>query len=317
MKIAVLHGPKDFRIEEIPQPKINENEYLLNIKACGVCHSELHQWKEKIPGLEYPRYIGHEISGEIIEKGSKVKKYKVGDRVAAWVDGRGYAEQIAITEEKLFLMDDNLSYDEAILEPVACTTNGVMRANIQIGDTVALVGTGFMGLILLQQVKLVGASKVIAVDVRNEMLELAKKLGADEIINPLTEDVKGKILEITNNKGVDVCFEIGGTQDTLDIAPELTRMEGKLVIFGYHPGERIIRDLGFWNWMAFDIINAHFRDINIILRGSRIGMSLLNDGKINMNVLVTHKLKLTEINQAFELSTSKPKGFIKSVLVMN
>lgn len=317
MKIAVLYGPKDFRIEEVPQPKIKGNEYLLNIKACGVCHSELHQWKEKIPGLEYPRYIGHEISGEVIAKGDKVNKFKIGDRVAAWVDGRGYAEQIAITEEKLFLMDDNLSYEEAILEPVACTTNGVMRANIQIGDTVALVGTGFMGLILLQQIKLVGASKVIAIDVRNEMLDVAKKLGADEIINPIDEDVKSKIKEITNDIGVDVCFEIGGTQATLDLAPELTRMEGKLVIFGYHPGERVIRDLGYWNWMAFDIINAHFRDINTILKGSRIGMSLLNEGRINMNALVTHKLKLHEINQAFELSSSKPKGFIKSVLVMN
>jgi threonine dehydrogenase-like Zn-dependent dehydrogenase len=316
MKAAVLYGPKDFQIEEISTPRINENEYLLNIKACGVCHSELHQWSTKVPGLEYPRYIGHEISGEILDVGSSVSKYKVGDRVAAWVDGKGYAQQIAVTEEKLFLMSDDLPFDEAILEPVACTTNGVMKANIQLGDSIALVGIGFMGLILLQQLKLVGASKIIAIDIREEMLGIAKNLGADEIINPLKQDAKKIILDSTNGIGVDVSFEVGGLQATLDLAAELLRMEGKLVIFGYHPGQRVIKDLGYWNWMAFDVINAHFRNLNTILKGSRIGMGMLNTGKIDMKILVTHKLKLNEINKAFELSMTKPLGFIKSVLVM-
>ncbi len=317
MKSAVLYGARDFRIEDKQTPSIKENECLIKIKACGVCHSEIHQWEHKIEGLEYPRMIGHEVSGVIEKTGSGIKRFKSGDRVAAWVDGKGYAEQIVISEEKLFKMHDDLAFDEAILEPVACTTNGVIKANIQLGDSVALVGTGFMGLILLQQIKLLGVSKIIAIDIRDEMNSLAKELGADEIINPQKENTVEKVFSLTEGKGVDVCFEIGGLQATLDLAPNLIRMEGKLVIFGYHPGERIIRDLGYWNWMAFDIVNAHFRNMDTILKGSRIGMEMLNSKKINMSRLITHRLKLDEINKAFEISKSKPAGFIKSVIVMD
>jgi threonine dehydrogenase-like Zn-dependent dehydrogenase len=120
---------------------------------------------------------------------------------------------------------------------------------------------------------------------------------------------------LTEGKGVDVSFEIGGVQSTLDLAADILRMEGKLVIFGYHPGERKIKDLGYWNWMAFDIINAHFRNLDTILLGSRIGMKLMNENKINMKPLITHKYKLTEIEEAFKVAKDKPKGFVKSVIV--
>src|SRR5690606_22449536 len=143
-----------------------------------------------------------------------------------------------------------------------CTTNGVLKSNIQLNDSIALVGTGFMGLILLQQLKLRGAKFIAAIDVREEMLELAKKLGADYTINPQQEKTKDVIKDLTSGKGVDVSFEVGGNEKTLNLAADVCRMEGKLVIFGFHPGQRIINDLGYWNWMAFDIINAHFRDMN-------------------------------------------------------
>jgi threonine dehydrogenase-like Zn-dependent dehydrogenase len=317
MQAAILYGAHDFRIEDLPLPNLDGNECLLKVKACGVCHSEIHQWDVKIPGLEYPRHIGHEVSGEIIKLGAEVKEFLVGDRVATWVDCKGYADHLAVKKDRLFKMSDDLAFDLAILEPIACTTNGVMKADIQLGDTVALVGTGFMGLILMQQIKLVGASKIIAIDIRDEMLALAKTLGADITINPSKENIKEIINHSTNGKGVDVSFEIGGVQSTLDLAAEILRMEGKLVIIGYHPGQRIIKDLGFWNWMAFDIINGHFRKLETILNGSRIGMQLLNQKKINMQPLITHKFKLTEIENAFQLAKEKPAGFVKSVIVFD
>lgn len=317
MKTAVLYGPHDWRIEDHPRPTIKENEVLVKIKACGVCHSEIHQWDKKINGLDYPRYIGHEVSGEIIKAGSNVKQFSPGDRVAAWTDGRGYAEEIAVKQEMVFKIADNISFAEAMAEPIACTTNGVIRADVQMNDTVALVGTGFMGLILLQELKLRGTSLIIAIDVRDEMLELAKLLGADITINPSKENVKDKINSLTDGKGVDISIEAGGIQATLDLAPQICRMEGKLVIFGYHPGDRIIRDLGYWNWMAFNIINAHFRDISTILQGARIGMELLNSGKLNMQPLITHRYKLNDIEAAFNAALTKPERFVKSVIVMD
>lgn len=317
MKSAVLYGPHDWRIEEYPTPEVKEDEVLLKIRACGVCHSEIHQWDKKIDGLEYPRFIGHEVAGEIIGTGSLVKNFKTGDRVAAWTDGRGYAEEIAVNQKMVFKIDNNISFTEAMAEPIACTTNGVIRTNVQMNDTIALVGTGFMGLILLQELKLRGASKIIAIDLRDEMLDLANQLGADITINPVKEDVVNRIQDLTGGKGVDISFEVGGVQSTLDLAPQICRMEGKLVIFGYHPGERRINDLGYWNWMAFDIINAHFRDVNTILKGTKIGMDLLNNGKIRMTPLITHKFDLGEIEAAFTAAKNKPEGFVKSVIVMN
>ncbi|MEO8398784.1 MAG: zinc-binding dehydrogenase [Ignavibacteriaceae bacterium] len=317
MQAALLYGPHDFRIEEKPDPGIGEDECLINIKACGVCHSEIHQWDVLEKDLEYPRFIGHEVAGEILKTGKKINNFKPGDRIAAWTDGKGYAEKISLKTDKLFLIDKNIPYSHALAEPIACTTNGIIKTDIQLEDTVALVGTGFMGLILLQQMKFKGPKNIIAIDIRDEMLELSKQLGADIVINPLKENVQKIIKDHTNGKGVDVSFEVGGVQSTLDLAAEICRMEGKLVLFGYHPGPREIKHLGYWNWMAFDIINAHFRNINTILRGSRIGMEMLNSNKINMGSLITHKFKLNEIEKAFTAAKEKPKGFVKSVIVLD
>ena len=316
MRSAVLYGPHDFRIEEFQTPEYSANECLIRVKACGVCHSEQHQWQHKIPGLEYPRRIGHEVSGKVINVGSKIKDYKVGDRVAVWIDSNGYSDEVVAGADRIFKISSNISFEEALAEPIGCTTNGILRTKIQLGDKVALVGTGFMGLILLQQIKLQGASLVIAIDLRDDLLELASQLGADATINPSKENVVEKINELTGNKKVDVSFEVGGSQATLNLAADICRMEGKLVIFGYHPGERKINDLGYWNWMAFNIINAHFRNINTILHGSRLGIELLNEGKLNMKKLVTHTFPLERIEEAFSMAEKKPKGFVKSVIVM-
>ncbi|MCB0731766.1 MAG: hypothetical protein KDC88_12100, partial [Ignavibacteriae bacterium] len=137
------------------------------------------------------------------------------------------------------------------------------------------------------------------------------------VINPNNEDVKSKIMSITQNKGIDATFEVGGNEITLNLAAQLTRMEGKIEIFGFHPGSRNINDLGFWNWMAFDIINGHFRNIDTILNGTRIGMELLNKNKINMKPLITHRYSLEEINSGFADAIKKPNGFVKAVIEIN
>lgn len=317
MRTAVLYGPHDFRIENVPSPLIGDDECLIKVRACGVCHSEIHQWDVKIPGLEYPRSIGHEVSGEIIKTGCKVRNFKAGDRVAVWADGKGYSEEISAKEERLCIISPDIPFELALSEPISCTTNGVFKSNIQLNDSIALVGVGFMGLILVQELKLYNPKQIIAIDFRDEMLSLASQLGADVVINPAKEDPTAIIKKLTNNKGVDICFEVAGVQSSINLAAELTRMEGKLVIFGYHPGPREIKDLGYWNWMAFDIVNAHFRDMGKILNGARIGMDLLNSKKINMAPLITHEFRLDEIEKAFCTAKEKPKGFVKAVIVMN
>ncbi len=315
MQAAILYGPHDFRIEDRPTPTISSDMCLVRVRACGVCHSEIHQWDQKNEGLDYPRFIGHEVSGEIFDLGKNVRNFKVGDRVAVWTEGGGYAEEVAVKSKYLTSIADDIPFDHALAEPLSCTTNGIIKADIQMGDSVALVGMGFMGLILLQQIKLRGPSFVVAIDIRDDMCLIAKELGADVVINPEKEDTVKRINELTQGRGIDISFEIGGVQSTLDIASAMLRMEGKLVIFGYHPGPRQISDLGYWNWMAYDIINAHFRDENTILRGAKIGMHLLNLKKINMAPLITHKYPMNNIEDAFLAAKEKEKGFVKSVIV--
>jgi len=315
MRVAALHGPHDFRIEEKPQPAIGDNDCLLRVRACGICHSEISQWEARQEGLDYPRYIGHEVAGEVLAVGKNVNTFKPGDHVAVWTDRQGYAEMVAVHADWVFPIAPHIPFAHALAEPIACTTNGVWKANVQLGDSIALVGTGFMGLILLQELKLRGPSQIIAIDVREPMLKLATQLGATTTIDPQKDNAAECIKQLTNGRGVDIAFEVGGTQGTLDLAADLCRMEGKLVIFGYHPGPRQIKNLGYWNWMAFDIINAHFRDMNTILRGSRVGMHLLNDGKIDMSKLVTHTFPLEEIEKGFLAAKEKPPGFVKSVVV--
>ncbi|MCF8240325.1 MAG: zinc-binding dehydrogenase [Melioribacteraceae bacterium] len=315
MKAAILYGAHDFRIEEIETPSINDDQCLVDVKACGVCHSEIHQWEKTLDGLEYPRFIGHEIAGIIKATGKNISEFNVGDRVAVWTDGTGYAEQAAVDSRFIFKLNDEISFAEALAEPIGCTTNGVLKAGLELDQTVALVGTGFMGLIMIQELKLMGLKKIIAIDVRKEMLDLAEKLSADVVLNPLKEDANAAIKNLTNGKGVDAAFEVGGNEKTLNMAANITRMEGKLVIFGFHPGARKIDDLGYWNWMAFDIVNAHFRNVDTIYKGTKIGMNLLNDRKINMKPLVTHSFELKEIEKAFEAANTKPEGFVKAVIV--
>jgi L-iditol 2-dehydrogenase len=315
MKSAVLYGPHDWRIEDKVLPEPGNDECLIKIKACGVCHSEIHQWDKRIEDLEYPRYIGHEVAGEVLSVGKNVKNFKPGDKVAAWTDGKGYSEEIIVKEKTMAPVAIDVPFEHAMSEPIACTTNAVLRTNVQLGDTIALVGTGFMGLILLQQLKYTGAKNIIAIDVRDEMLALARDLGADTVLNPKKDKIKSAIKDFSDGKGVDISFEVGGVESTLNLSAEITRMEGKLVIFGFHPGKRTLEDFGYWNWMAFDIINAHFRDMNTILKGTRIGMEMLNEGKIKMEKLITHRFALDRIEEAFMAAKEKPEGFVKSVIV--
>ena len=130
MKAALLHGAHDFRVEELPPPDMQEDECLIAVNACGVCHSEIHQWEKKNPNLEYPRFIGHEVAGIVLDTGSKVKDFQAGNRVAVWVDGKGYAEQVNVKENHIFHVANDIPFDQAMAEPIGCTTNGVMKTKV-------------------------------------------------------------------------------------------------------------------------------------------------------------------------------------------
>jgi threonine dehydrogenase-like Zn-dependent dehydrogenase len=315
MKIAALYGPRDFQIIEAPIPEIQADEVLLRVAACGVCTSELEQWEGKASGLNYPRFIGHEVSGVVEKVGSKVQSFRPGDRVGAWVTERGFAEHVAVKAEYCFPAGD-LSLDLALAEPLACSVNAVEMANLSLADDVVIIGGGFMGNLVQKLVQLQGPRHVIVADTRSDALERAKKMGATRVVDVRNESLPEVVKEMTNGQGADVSFEATGAQAPLTLLGDVTRMSGKVVIVGFHQGGMREIPLAYWNWMAFQIFNAHFREISTIMRGMRIGMRLLTSGRLTLDDLVTHRFQLNEINQAFLTAVEKPEGFVKSTVVM-
>lgn len=315
MKIAVLTGPREFRLQEEPRPQPQPDEVVVQVAACGVCTSELDMWEGKAGQQIYPRYPGHEASGVIVDVGKEVKGFAPGDRVAVWAPGRGFAEYLVVKAKYCFPAGD-LPLDLALAEPLACAVNTVELANISLGDDVVIIGAGFMGNLVQKLVAMQGPRHLIVADTRADALERARRLGATHVINVTKESLPEAVKSLTDGQGADVAFEVVGAQAPLNLLGDVTRMSGKVVIVGFHQGEPRQIPLGYWNWMAFEILNAHFRDEATILRGMRIGMRLLTSDRLQLEGLVSHRFRLPEINDAFLAAHEKPEGFVKSTIVM-
>ncbi len=315
MKAAILHRPGKFVIEERPIPSITPDQVLVKTTACGVCTGEVEMWEGKNPGLKFPIFIGHEASGIIEKVGANVREYQAGDHVAAWIEGQGYADYFAVHFGSLYRLRPETPMELALGEPIACAVNGVRKADVQFNQSVCLVGCGFMGLIMLQVFRARGAGMIIAVDTRDEILHLAQQLGAAYTFNPRTADAAQAVRDLTGGKGVDIGVEAAGRQETLDLTAALVRMEGKLEVFGFHQGGPRQVDWGYWNWMAFQIVNGHSRSAHLYIEGMNIGLELMEAKKLVMKPLVTHRFPLFEINEAFRTAAGKSPGFIKGVIV--
>lgn len=315
MKAAILEAPGKFVVTDRAVPEIGSDEILVRTEVCGVCTSEVDMFEGKNRTLEYPRFIGHEVSGIVEDVGNRVDDFRPGDRVAVYSEGGGYAEFTAVPARWAVKLSDDTLFEHALGEPIACSVNGVRKANPQLNDSVALVGCGFMALIMLQVFRARGAGKIIAVDRRRSALDLAEQLGAtDTILTGDPEDVIGRVKDLTSGTGVDIGIEAAGVQATLDLTSKLVRMEGKLEVFGFHQGGLREVDWAYWNWMAFEIVNGHTRSQDVYVDGMRIGIGMIENGLLDMEPLVTHKYSLANINEGFEAASAKSEGFVKGII---
>jgi L-iditol 2-dehydrogenase len=312
MKIAVLTGPQRFEVVEEPVPDIAPDEVLVRTAACGVCASELDMWEGR-GASPFPLYPGHEVSGTVAAVGAEVQGIREGDAVAVWATGCGFAEYVAVKAEYC-RPADGVPVEEALAEPVACAANAVELADVRLADDVVIIGAGFMGNLVQQLVQLRGPRHVIVADTRADALERAAKLGATRTVDVAKESLEAVVHEATGGVGADITFEVTGVQAALRVVGDVTRMSGKIAIVGYHQGEPRSIPLGQWNWMAFQLVNAHFRDVSTILRGMSIGMRLLTSGRLSLEGLVTHRFGLDEVDEAFATAVEKPHGFVKSTV---
>ncbi|MGK5740005.1 zinc-binding dehydrogenase [Micromonospora sp. URMC 103] len=315
MRIAVLTGPERFEIAEVPPPEIAPDEVLVRVRACGVCTSELPAWRGE-PAAEYPRHLGHEVSGTVAAVGADVTSFAPGDPVGVWVTSHGFAEYVAAKAAHCRPAGD-VPLDEALAEPLACAVNAVEEADVRLGDDVVLIGAGFMGNLVQKLVRLRGVRHLVVADTRPDALQRARELGATRVVDVRGESLAEVVGELTGGRGADVTFECTGGQAALDAVGDVTRMSGKIVLVGFHQGGPRSINLAYWNWMAFAIVNAHYRDVDVIMRGMTVGMRLLASGVLSLDTLVTHRFPLDEIDAAFRAARDKPAGFVKATVTVD
>jgi L-iditol 2-dehydrogenase len=314
VKLAVLTAPTTFEVREVPDPAPGQGEVLLDVAVCGVCASELEPYTGHVPS-EFPRFLGHEVSGTVVALGEGTTGLAVGDRVGAWVTTHGFADKAAVPAAHCFPVGD-VPVETALAEPLACAVNAVELADVRLGDDVVIIGAGYMGLLVQLLVSMRGPRQVVVADTRPDALERARALGATHTVLVGEEGPVDEVAAATGGVGVDVCFECTGTLGALRTVGEVTRMSGKVVLVGYHQGADRAIPLGWWNWMAYDLRNGHFRDLAVILRGMRIGARLTGAGLLDQGPLITHRFGLDDIGAAFATAVSKPPGFVKATVVM-
>jgi L-iditol 2-dehydrogenase len=314
VQVAVLSAPRRLELLDEPVPEPASGEVLLRVAGCGVCASELDMWEGRAQ-VDYPRFPGHEVSGTVERTGPGVDVFAPGDAVAAWVTERGFAEYVLVKAEHCFAAG-SVPLELALAEPLACAVNAVERAGPALADDVVIVGAGFMGNLVQKLVQLKGPRTVIVADTRPDALERAGRLGATRTVDVRRESLVDVVRAETGGVGADVAFEVTGVQAGLDPLADVTRMSGKLVIVGFHQGEPRRVPLAAWNWMAYEVVNAHFRDVETIMRGMRTGMRLLTAGRLSLDDVVTHRFALGEVNQAFATAVEKPLGFAKATVLM-
>jgi threonine dehydrogenase-like Zn-dependent dehydrogenase len=257
---------------------------------------------------------GHEAWGIVAEVGPSVDPMLLGLRVAALCD-HAYAEYDLARASTLVALPPELEGRAFPGEAFGCAMNIFRRSGIRAGETVAVVGVGFLGAILVRLAKRAGA-KVIALSRRAFALEVARKAGADALV-PMNDHAR-VVREVgvrTESTLCDRVIEATGAQWPLDLAAELTRERGTLVIAGYHQdGPRQV-NMQLWNWRGLDVINAHERDPRAYVRGMREAVAAVTSGVLDAESYVTHRFPLRELGRALDATADRPDGFLKAVVV--
>ena len=316
-RAAVILAPGEIGVRERDFREPAAGEVRVQIEGCGVCASNLPLWEGK-PWFQYPLEPGapgHEAWGRIDATGQGVTDFAPGDRVAMLSSNAFAAYDFARASEVVHLPSSLDSFPFPA-EPLGCAVNIFKRAMISAGQNVAIVGIGFLGTLLTQLAVKAGA-RVFALSHRRSSLKWAEEFGAAESI--VIEDEQRAlqtVMQLTHGRGCECVIEAAGTQESLDLASELTSERGRLVIAGYHQdGPRQV-NMQLWNWRGLDVINAHERDPLVYVQGMREAIDAAQRGAINPWPLFTHTFKLDELPRAFETLNNSPEGFIKALITL-
>ncbi len=317
MRSAVVTGPGEVRIEQVPLPQPGPGQVRIKLEGCGVCASNLTPWA----GPEWMQYptapgaLGHEGWGIVDAHGDGVEPLQVGDRVAA-LSYNAYAEYDLADAAAVIKLPAALDGVALPGEPLGCALNIFRRSGIHAGQTVAIVGIGFLGAILTRLATDAGA-RVIAISRRAFSLDIARQFGAAETI--AMDDhyaIIEQVRQLTGGVFCDRVIEAVGKQWPLDLAGELVREGGRLVIAGYHQdGPRQV-NMQMWNWKGIDIVSAHERDATVNRRGIGEAVAAVASGKLDPSALYTHRYPLEQLGEALDATRDRPDGFLKALITL-
>lgn len=344
MKAMLLKEYKELEVTEMPEPEVGPRDVLVEVQACGICGSDIHGYDGSSGRRIPPLIMGHEAAGIISKVGNDVEGFSVGDRVTFdstvscghckfcragninLCDNRkvlgvscgeyrqhgAFAQYVAVPQNILYKIPQGLAFEHAaMIEAVSIAVHAANRAPVTLGDTAVVVGSGMIGLLVVQAIRLAGCSRVIAVDLDDNRLKLAKELGADVTLNAKTDDVVTEIRNLTFGKGADIAIEVVGATPTIETAIEATRKGGAITLVGNLapkveiPLQAIVtRELTLYGSCAS---NGEYPAC----------IDLLERGDIKVDPLITAKATLDEGPAYFERLYNGEPGAMKVILQPN
>lgn len=351
MKAVLWHDRKDVRVENIEEPVVSKGKVKIKVKWCGICGTDLHEYlagpmvipveqSHPLTGAKAPVVLGHEYSGEVVEIGEGVTKFKTGDRVTvepiiccgkcpACKEGKynhcfmlgahgymdtcgGFSEYTVFPEEFVHKLPDNVSYEKgALSEPMSVALNSLKNGNFQVGQTALVLGAGPIGLATIECLKAAGARLVVVLQRKSVRQEYAKRAGADYVFDPSEVDVPSEVRKLTDGLGVDVAFETTGAQIGFDTGLNSLKYEGTFVI------------TSLWkepiNFNPTEIVFSEKRIVGTSAYRGNVFPTVLaemNDGRIKADGYITKKIYIDDIvNEGFETLTGPDKKKHVKILV--
>jgi threonine dehydrogenase-like Zn-dependent dehydrogenase len=315
IRAARLVAPRRFEIVDVAVPEPGPGQVRVRLEGCGVCASNIppYEGREWFNYPMEPGALGHEGWGHVEAVGEGVTAFEVGQRIAC-LSQHAYAEADVVDVDSCVALPDGLEGKPFPGEPLGCAVNIYRRSGVRPGDTVAIVGIGFLGALLTQMAAQDGA-RVIAIARRPYALEVARQMGASETI--LMDDhwrILSEVRDLTGGRWADVAIECVGKQWPLDLSGELIREMGRLIVAGYHQDGLRQVNMQMWNWKGLDVINAHEREQRVYIEGIREAATRANDGRLDPYPLFTHHYGLEGLGQALEDTIARPDGFMKALV---
>ncbi|MFW5980691.1 MAG: galactitol-1-phosphate 5-dehydrogenase [Halanaerobiaceae bacterium] len=345
MKACVFYDIGDIRYEDIKKPDIKSNEVLVNVRASGICGSDILR-VYKNGTYYYPSIPGHEFSGVVVEKGKEVKKLEKGDRGAViplipcgscafckrgnyaqcnnydYLGSRsngGFAEYVAVPESNFLKIPENVTFKEAALvEPAAVALHALRRAEVDIGDVIAVLGAGPIGIILGKLASLRGTKKIMLTDIIQDKLDYAEKMGFTHIFNSGKGDPVEWVKNNTERNGADVVIEAAGVPETFAQSILMVRKNGRITIMG-NPEKDVLLSQNTVSQILRKEINLkgtwNSRFSEYPCHEWKVIIDLLEDGKLDLKSLITHEVSFSEVNNVLEMMRDNTEFYNKVMFI--